>query len=423
MTLFRLDASIRIDGSHSREIADIVEREWLDANADRDVIRRHVGTDPIPADAWATAVGASFTPETDRSPEQKAATALAAEAVDQLVAGRRAALRRTPLQLRRVPALQDLGRPGHHRSTDGLRCRAGHDRQAGRAGHRAGRQLRRRDPAGGLGPRDPLDAPHPRRCVAARPPGGGVRVHPGRGQPGARPVHRPRRRPPASGRGRRPRAGSGAASAGSGPWPPDRGPRLRVASAPPSAEPLDDPPGQGPGRTGTRPRPGTCRASRRRRRRARRRQAGRARRAAPLGRAKDQRCTRAYVGTSGGISSRRPQGVDRRLLGSSPGRRAGRRRSRRSSGRPGPARRRRGGGRRRPPRASTGSPFRKGAVQLGPRPLRPHRGQGQDRLVRVVEGCEHVSASAGSSSRRACGSGHSQHDRGVRLSPRRSPPD
>ena len=86
MTLFRLDASIRIDGSHSREIADIVEREWLEANADRDVIRRHVGTDPIPADAWATAVGASFTPETDRSPEQKAATALASEAVDQLVA-------------------------------------------------------------------------------------------------------------------------------------------------------------------------------------------------------------------------------------------------------------------------------------------------------------------------------------------------
>jgi FMN-dependent NADH-azoreductase len=85
MTLFRLDASIRIDGSHSREIADIVEREWLDANYDREVVRRHLGTNPIPADAWATAVGASYTPEADRSPEQKAATALAAEAVDQLV--------------------------------------------------------------------------------------------------------------------------------------------------------------------------------------------------------------------------------------------------------------------------------------------------------------------------------------------------
>jgi FMN-dependent NADH-azoreductase len=85
MTLFRLDASIRTVGSHSREIADIVEREWLEANPDRDVVRRHLGTDPVPADAWAAAVSASFTPEADRSPEQRVATALAAEAVDQLV--------------------------------------------------------------------------------------------------------------------------------------------------------------------------------------------------------------------------------------------------------------------------------------------------------------------------------------------------
>ena len=28
MSLFRLDASIRTVGSHSREIADVVEREW-----------------------------------------------------------------------------------------------------------------------------------------------------------------------------------------------------------------------------------------------------------------------------------------------------------------------------------------------------------------------------------------------------------
>jgi hypothetical protein len=28
MSLFRLDASIRVEGSHSRVIADIVEQEW-----------------------------------------------------------------------------------------------------------------------------------------------------------------------------------------------------------------------------------------------------------------------------------------------------------------------------------------------------------------------------------------------------------
>jgi FMN-dependent NADH-azoreductase len=28
MSLYRLDASIRVEGSHSRAIADIVEQEW-----------------------------------------------------------------------------------------------------------------------------------------------------------------------------------------------------------------------------------------------------------------------------------------------------------------------------------------------------------------------------------------------------------
>jgi len=85
MSLFRLDASIRTEGSHSREIADIVEQEWQAHAPATDVVRRHLGTDPIPATAWADAVFASWTPEESRTPEQKAAQALAAEAVDQLV--------------------------------------------------------------------------------------------------------------------------------------------------------------------------------------------------------------------------------------------------------------------------------------------------------------------------------------------------
>ena len=35
MSLFRLDASIRVEGSHSREIADIVEQEWRAATRTR----------------------------------------------------------------------------------------------------------------------------------------------------------------------------------------------------------------------------------------------------------------------------------------------------------------------------------------------------------------------------------------------------
>jgi FMN-dependent NADH-azoreductase len=85
MSLFRLDASIRVDGSHSREIADIVEREWQASHPRAEVVRRHVGTDPVPATAWATAVSAAYVPEDQRSADQRGAAALAAEAVDQLV--------------------------------------------------------------------------------------------------------------------------------------------------------------------------------------------------------------------------------------------------------------------------------------------------------------------------------------------------
>jgi FMN-dependent NADH-azoreductase len=86
MSLFRLDASIRVDGSHSREIADIVEQEWRAAHPDAPVVARHVGVEPVPATAWATAVGALGVAEEDRSPEQRAAAALAARETDSLVA-------------------------------------------------------------------------------------------------------------------------------------------------------------------------------------------------------------------------------------------------------------------------------------------------------------------------------------------------
>ena len=52
MTLYRLDASIRVDGSASGELADIVEQEWLAAHPGDTIVRRHLATNPIPADAW-----------------------------------------------------------------------------------------------------------------------------------------------------------------------------------------------------------------------------------------------------------------------------------------------------------------------------------------------------------------------------------
>jgi FMN-dependent NADH-azoreductase len=86
MSLFRLDASIRTEGSHSRQIADIVQQEWRNAHPADLVINREIGIDQLPSNAWATAVFARYTPEEDRSPEQREAVALAATLTDELAA-------------------------------------------------------------------------------------------------------------------------------------------------------------------------------------------------------------------------------------------------------------------------------------------------------------------------------------------------
>ncbi|GGL99926.1 FMN-dependent NADH-azoreductase [Nakamurella endophytica] len=86
MPLFRLDASIRAEGSASREIADIVEAEWLAVHPGDRIERRHIGVDPLPADAWGHALAARGVPEAERTPEQRAAVELAAALVDELLA-------------------------------------------------------------------------------------------------------------------------------------------------------------------------------------------------------------------------------------------------------------------------------------------------------------------------------------------------
>jgi FMN-dependent NADH-azoreductase len=86
MTLFRLDASLRQEGSVSREVADTLEAAWLESNDGATVVRRDLGVSPLPATALATAVGAAYTDAADRTPEQVAAAALATELADELVA-------------------------------------------------------------------------------------------------------------------------------------------------------------------------------------------------------------------------------------------------------------------------------------------------------------------------------------------------
>ena len=86
MKLFRLDASPRIDGSHSRQIADIVQTELSSADDALTVTNREIAIDPLGSNVWWDAVTASMTPESDRSSQQRAAVTQAAALVDELVA-------------------------------------------------------------------------------------------------------------------------------------------------------------------------------------------------------------------------------------------------------------------------------------------------------------------------------------------------
>jgi FMN-dependent NADH-azoreductase len=84
MSLFRLDASILPGTSTSAELADLLEAEWTTARPGEPVVRRHLGTDPLPSEAWMLATTAGFTPEDQRTEAQRDALALAAELAAEL---------------------------------------------------------------------------------------------------------------------------------------------------------------------------------------------------------------------------------------------------------------------------------------------------------------------------------------------------
>ncbi|MFZ0159895.1 MAG: NAD(P)H-dependent oxidoreductase [Kineosporiaceae bacterium] len=86
MSLLRIDTTIRGAQSASSALADLVEAEWTAAHPDAPVVRRHLGTDPLPATAWADAVTAGWTAPEDRTEAQNAAVALATELAEELVA-------------------------------------------------------------------------------------------------------------------------------------------------------------------------------------------------------------------------------------------------------------------------------------------------------------------------------------------------
>jgi FMN-dependent NADH-azoreductase len=84
MTLLRIDASIQGPRSASSALADRVFAEFAAARPDEPVVTRHLGDQPVPAQAWALAIGGAYTPEADRTPDQIEALTLTASVAAEL---------------------------------------------------------------------------------------------------------------------------------------------------------------------------------------------------------------------------------------------------------------------------------------------------------------------------------------------------
>ncbi|AWB92281.1 FMN-dependent NADH-azoreductase [Aeromicrobium chenweiae] len=85
MTLLRIDATILGPLSSSSELADLVLAAWTAEHPDETVVTRHLGTDPLPSDVWATAIDGNHTPEDQRTDAHRAAQAVTKELHEELV--------------------------------------------------------------------------------------------------------------------------------------------------------------------------------------------------------------------------------------------------------------------------------------------------------------------------------------------------
>ncbi|GIE86289.1 FMN-dependent NADH-azoreductase [Actinoplanes regularis] len=84
MAILRIDASILGPNSASSALADLAEAGWLETAPDTKIVRRHIGNEPLPSNAWQLAVSAAYVPEADRSDAQNQAVALAGELAAEL---------------------------------------------------------------------------------------------------------------------------------------------------------------------------------------------------------------------------------------------------------------------------------------------------------------------------------------------------
>jgi FMN-dependent NADH-azoreductase len=81
--IFRLDASIRQEGSVTRAVADTLESTIVEDLHTTDVVRRDLGANPLDGSIWGTAAFAGHIPAESRTAEQRAAMAAATELADE----------------------------------------------------------------------------------------------------------------------------------------------------------------------------------------------------------------------------------------------------------------------------------------------------------------------------------------------------
>ena len=85
-TVFRLDASIRGEGSVSRAVAATLESALVEDLDGAAVVHREIGLTPLDPNAWALSAFSRFAPADQRTAEQNDAIALATTLTDELVA-------------------------------------------------------------------------------------------------------------------------------------------------------------------------------------------------------------------------------------------------------------------------------------------------------------------------------------------------
>ncbi len=84
-TLLRIDSSASGENSKSRQLANEFIEKWLAKNPDGNVVVRDVDANPLPHFTSET-LGALFTPEENRSAEQKAIVAIGDELISEIEA-------------------------------------------------------------------------------------------------------------------------------------------------------------------------------------------------------------------------------------------------------------------------------------------------------------------------------------------------